>query len=209
MTTLQMTDETLSFARHTHRSCRKRARGSPGPLRMTKVKGKICLTLSQLGKISCEQLLSAPVFSEPLLLSPTVCSTSPVQLRLVLALTLTMCMGWIPYAPHSSTLPTATHRPGQPAYGNLTVNIHSPVLGTQDFQKCSGTCSSAHWGSVEQMQRPLCYNTCRAVAPLPLPTVWGHRVKELVVAQSHSQGQSISLVPGSKRALYVGQPQQS
>lgn len=186
----------------THRSCRKRARGSPGHLRMTK--GKTCLTLTagknQLWATSfCFCLLRAsPLLTYCLQHKP---STAP--------------LGSCPHTDHVYGM-DPIHTPFKYA-----ANSYSPAWPASTWwSRCEHPLPCA-WNtglpevlrnllqhSVEQTQRPLCYNTCSAAAPLLLPTLWGHRGKELAAAQNHSQGQSISLVPGSKRALYVGQPQQ-
>lgn len=96
-----------------------------------------------------------------LLLSPAVCSTNPIQLPLVLVLTLTMHMGWILYAPHSSTLQTPIHQTGQRAHGDLTMNVHSHAFGIQDFYKRSGHRNQACAGAVRNRLRGHC-TTCSA-----------------------------------------------
>lgn len=176
---------------------------------MTKVRGKTWLTLSQLGESAESKfflLLSSQSLSSSHLLPAA-------QIHLVPALTVTMGMGWIPHAPHSSMLPTAIHWIGQQAHGYLTMNINSHASGIQDFHKHSGHRNllqhmpGQYAPDPEALVLPAVLFTATASLPLPCSRrmVQGHRGREQAAVQSHSQHQSISLVPACKRALHVGQ----
>lgn len=110
-----------------------------------------------------------------------------------------MHMGWILYAPHSSTLQTRIHQTGQRAHGDLNEWMFIPMHSEYKTSTSARDTGTKHvpgqyatdW---EAVALPAVLLTAAASLSLHCsrPTVQGPRGRQPTTAQSHSQGQSTS-----------------